>query len=73
MEKLGQGNAKDFRNQAEIQDGQVSLTAFDRTDERAVQPAALGQLGLGPLASGSQFPDAKAQSTQKSGVVQIHA
>lgn len=62
VEKSGQPDAEHLGDPAEIENGQVSLTAFDRTDERPVQAALVGQfflrqlLGLPGLAKERNLP-----------------
>src|SRR5262249_19027778 len=71
-EQLGQRYAQDPRDQPQVEDGDVPLTALDRADERAVQVALLGELGLGVALRDSPLADVEAQVLEKSDVVEVH-
>ena len=71
-EQVRQGRAQNLGDEAEIQDGNISLASFHGADESAVQLAAAGQFSLSPLAGKPKLTDAKTQVTKKMLVVEVH-
>jgi hypothetical protein len=72
VKKVCQRHAEHLGDQTEIQNGQVTLAAFDRTDERAVQIAPAAKLGLGPFVGLPVLADTVAKVTQEFLVVEVH-
>jgi hypothetical protein len=68
-----QGNAQNLRQQAEIENRQVPLAALHRADERAVEMAAIAEVGLRPLAGEPVLTEAETQVPEEFAVVKVHA
>src|SRR5262245_51977295 len=57
---------------AEVEDGNIPFASFDRADERAMQLAAIGKIGLRPTACQSHVANAPAHLAEVFPVVKIH-
>lgn len=65
-------DAQDAGDEPQVQDGDVALAAFHRADEGAMQPAAAGQLRLGPVAGQSVLLDPVPDFPQEVLVGKVH-
>jgi hypothetical protein len=64
--------AKCLRNGSQIQDRDVALATLDRSDKGPVQPAPFGEFFLCQPARLPPLPEAVAQFTQESFVIEVH-
>lgn len=70
--QVGEWYAEHLRHAPEVQDAEVSFAALDRADERSIQPAAFGQLGLRPFEVAPMLPKPQSQFPQEMSLVQVH-
>ncbi len=72
IHKYGERYAQDPGDQSQVEDGDIALTALDRTDESAMQLAALGEFSLRPLAVQTMLADAIAEFTEEVLIAKVH-
>jgi hypothetical protein len=70
--QIGDLDAKGLGNGSQIQDGDVALAAFDRSDKGPMQPAPFGEFFLSQLAHLPPLSESVAQFTQESFVIEVH-
>jgi hypothetical protein len=71
--QIGQREAEHFGDPAQVEDGNISLPALDRADERSMQVAAFAEFLLRMSGGDPSVAKPFAQAEQKMAVVEIHA
>ena len=72
LKKIGEVNAQRGGDLAQVEDGYVAFAPLHRANKGPVQVATAGEFGLRPLSGKPMLPDALAQFTEKSLIIEVH-